>query len=70
MENAGYGVKLKSTETGKWVWHTGKDGEINKFTKDGAENRAAIWGNKSIAKAVKLVDGKKKKKVTRKKKGK
>lgn len=76
MENAGYGVKLKSTETGKWFWHCGKGGEINQFTKEGAENRAAIWNDESVAKVAKLPATKKKakkkakKKVARKKKGK
>ena len=76
MENAGYGVKLKSTETGKWFWHCGKDGKINQFTKEGAENRAAIWNDEKVAKVAKLPATKKtakkktKKKVARKKKSK
>ena len=74
MEN--FGVKLKSSKTGKWVWHTGKNGEVNKFTKEGAENRAAMWHDESIAKVAKIPATKKKakkkakKKVVRKKKGK
>lgn len=70
MENLGFGVKLKSTETGKWIWHTGRNGEINRFTKEGAENRAAIWNDESVAKVAKLPATKKKvtkKKVTKKK---
>lgn len=71
-----YGVKLKSTETGKWFWHCDKDGKINQFTKEGAENRAAIWNDESVAKVAKLPATKKKtkkkakKKVASKKKGK
>ena len=70
MENLGYGVKLKSTKTGKWIWHTGKNGEINRFTKEGAENRAAIWMDESVAKVAKLPATKKvtKKTTTTKKK--
>ena len=53
MESFGFGVKLK-TPAGKWIWHCGRDGEINKFTKEGAEKRAALWMNESVAKAAKL----------------
>ena len=60
MENTGFGVKLKSTKTGKWIWHCGPDGEINRFTKEGAENRAALWMDESVAKAAKLPATKKK----------
>jgi hypothetical protein len=69
VENFGFGVKLKSTKTGKWIWHTGRNGEINRFTKEGAENRAAIWMDESVAKVAKLPATKKKakKKVAKKK---
>ena len=49
-----YGVRLKSTKNGKWFWHRGKDGEINRFTKEGAEARASMWNNKDVAKAQKI----------------
>lgn len=60
MENTGFGVKLKSTKTGKWIWHCGPGGEVNRFTKEGAENRAALWMDESVAKAAKLPATKKK----------
>ena len=63
-----YGVKLKSTETGKWVWHTGTSGEPNEFTKDGAENRAAMWKDESVAKVARIPATKKKAKKKAKKK--
>ena len=53
-EQKEYGVRLKSTQNKKWIWHRGKDGEINKFTKDGADARASMWDDKSVAKAQKI----------------
>jgi len=41
-----YGVRLKSTKNGKWIWHRDLDGNINKFSKEGAEKRAALWNEK------------------------
>ena len=49
-----YGVRLKSTVNGKWLWHRGKSGEINRFTKEGAENRAGLWGESKDVKIAKI----------------
>lgn len=54
MYNKDYGVRLKSTKNNKWFWHRGKDGEINRFTKEGAEDRASMWDDKNVAKAQKI----------------
>lgn len=50
----GYGVRLKSTKDKKWFWHRGRDGEINSFTKEGAENRASMWGESKDVKVMKI----------------
>ena len=63
-----YGVKLKSTKTGKWIWHTNREGNVNEFTKEGAENRAAIWMDENVAKVAKMPATKKKTKKKAKKK--
>ena len=69
MEDLEYGLKLKSTTTGKWFWHCDNKGEIRRFTKQAAEARANIWNNEDVAKAAKIPATKKKskKKVTKKK---
>ena len=49
-----YGVRLKNPENKKWIWHRGMNGEINRFTKEGAEARASMWDDKNVAKAQKI----------------
>lgn len=54
MDNKDYGVRFKSTENGKWIWHRNKEGEINRFTKEGAENRKSLWGESKDVKIAKI----------------
>ena len=49
-----YGVRFKSTVNGKWIWHRNREGEINRFTKDGAEARAGLWGETKDVKIAKI----------------
>ena len=53
-EQKEYGVRLKSTENKKWIWHRNREGEINRFTKEGAENRAGMWGESKDVKVMKI----------------
>ena len=48
-----YGVRFKSTKDGKWIWHRGKLGNINQFTKQGAEARASMWED-GLTKVMKI----------------
>jgi len=49
-----YGVRFRSTkDKNKWIWHRGKKGVINRFTKEGAEARASMWED-DLVKVMKI----------------
>ena len=54
MIDDNYGVRFKCVnDKKKWIWHRGKGGKINRFTKDKAQARASMW-EEGLAKVAKI----------------